>query len=382
MGVAGERIRVLVVDDSALMRKLLVRILETAEDIEVVGTAIDGDFALGKIGSLRPHVVTLDLDMPRLNGLATLRQIVERWELPVVLVSSFTAKGADLTLEGLAAGAVDFVTKPKRVLSSALDEVGRELLEKIRAAAGLRVRQLVSEPVPSELPACDREEPALVNPDFVVALGVSTGGPAALAYLLPQIRPDFPGTLLIVQHMPEGLTARFAERLGRRSAIEVREAEAGERIAPARALIAPGGSHLELRRDGEAGAVRLSRRPPVRGLRPSADVLFFSVAEAYGPRALGIIMTGMGEDGAEGLRAIRKAGGRTVAQDQESSVVFGMPRAAIERGAVEEIMPLGRMADFLNQLKGLKGLKGLQGLEGRWGGRHGEDDQRQHAGSD
>jgi len=355
MGTSADRIRVLVVDDSALMRKLLVRILETARDIEVVGTAIDGDFAIGKIAALRPHVVTLDLDMPRLNGLLTLRQIVERWELPVVLVSSYTARGADLTLEGLAAGAVDFVTKPKKVLSIALDQVGAELLEKIRAAAGLRVRQLQLDSAPTETPARSRESSTSrsSNPDFVVAIGISTGGPAALSYVLPQIRRDFPGALLVVQHMPEGLTARFAERLARRCAIDVREAGAGQRILPARALIAPGGSHLEVRRDGEAGVARISKQPPVRGLRPSADVLFFSVAEAYGSRALGIVMTGMGEDGAEGLRAIRKAGGRTIAQDQDSSVVFGMPRAAIERGAAEEVMPLSRIADYLNQFKGL-----------------------------
>jgi two-component system chemotaxis response regulator CheB len=362
-----ERIRVLVVDDSALMRKLLVRILEKAEDIEVVGTAIDGDFALGKIETLRPQVITLDLDMPRLNGLVTLRQIVERFQLPVVLVSSFTAKGADLALEGLALGAVDFVTKPQKVLSSALDEVGRELLQKIRVAAGLRVRQLFSEPLPSELPRRGAVEPSSRNPAFVVAIGISTGGPAALSYLLPRLRRDFAGSLLIVQHMPEGLTARFAERLARRSAIEVHEASAGERVVPGSALIAPGGSHLELRRDGEKGVVRLSKGAAVRGLRPSADVLFFSVAEAYGSRALGVIMTGMGEDGAEGLGAIRRAGGRTLAQDQDSSVVFGMPRAAIERGAVEEVLPLSGIADYLNR------------IDGGQGGRH---EERQLAGID
>ena len=350
--MARKPIRVLVVDDSALMRKLLVKMLEATEDVEVVGTAMDGVFALDKVERLKPDVVTLDLDMPRMDGLTALRQIVERFRLPVVLVSSHTAKGAAVTFEALAAGGVDFVTKPERILSASLETLGSELVEKIRVAAGISVRKLRRLSQPPERSSDVRQAPAEQQgeAELVVAIGVSTGGPNALSYLLPQIRSDFPASLLIVQHMPEGFTAKFAERLDSLSAIDVCEAAEGDRVMPGRALIAPGGRHLKVKRTGETPVAMLSKSPPAHGLRPSADVLFDSVAREYGGRAVGLIMTGMGEDGAEGLLAIRAAGGHTLAQDRESSVVYGMPGAAIDRGAVEKVLSLSEIGDYLNTL--------------------------------
>lgn len=345
-----QKIRVLVVDDSALMRKLLTKILEDAGDFEVVGTAVDGDFALRKIESLKPDVITLDLEMPRMDGLTTLKHIVERHRLPVVLVSSHGRSSVRGTFDGLALGGVDFVTKPTRVLSSSLDVMGAELVKKVRIAATVNVSKLqglvedLAVPEPFEEPG--RGGPA----QFAVAIAVSTGGPHALSQVLPKIRPEFAAAILIVQHMPEGFTTAFAERLDALSRIEVREATDGEAIVPGRALVAPGGCHLKVQRMGTTPVTVVSKEPALRGLRPSADVLFFSMAAVYGPRAIGVVMTGMGDDGAAGVGAIRAAGGRTIAQDRDSSVVYGMPRAAAERGFIQKVLPLDALGDYLNAL--------------------------------
>jgi len=347
-------IRVLVVDDSALMRKLLVNILEQVEDIQVVGTAMDGVFALDKAEHLRPDVVTLDLEMPRMDGLAALERIVVQFGLPVLLVSAHTAKGAKATFEGLAAGAVDFVTKPDHILSTPLESLGSELVRKIRMAAGVRVRNLTRLRIRSRSHSRitePKESKSRVGVEHIVAIGVSTGGPNALSYLLPQIRPDIEASLLIVQHMPEGFTAPFAGRLNELASVEVREAADGDELLPGRALIAAGGRHLEVKREKTEAVAVLTTAPSVQGLRPSADVLFNSVAKAIGRRAVGLIMTGMGEDGARGLRAIREGGGHTLAQDRESSVIYGMPQAAIDRRAVDKVLPLSEIGQYLNTLE-------------------------------
>lgn len=346
-------IRVLVVDDSAFMRRLLVKLLEPIEDIEVIATAMDGVFALDKIEKLegtRPDVVTLDLEMPRLDGMATLKRIVEQFQLPVILVSAHTSKGAAATFEGLAAGAVDFVTKPERIFSAPVGSLGADLVTKIRAAVRAKVRR------PSERPKSKEARAARPTPlnaqaaKAVVGIAVSTGGPNALSVLLADIRPDFEPALLIVQHMPEGFTAPFAERLAKLASIDVREANDGAVVTAGSALVAPGGEHMELQREKGKLLVRLTRTEAVRGHRPSADVLFRSIAEAVGSRSVGLILTGMGEDGAEGMVAIHEAGGHTLAQDEASSVVYGMPKAAIERGVVDRILPLSQMAGYLNSL--------------------------------
>ncbi|HXV64343.1 MAG TPA: chemotaxis response regulator protein-glutamate methylesterase [Vicinamibacteria bacterium] len=343
-------IRVLVVDDSAFMRKVLVKMLEPYPDIHVVATAMDGIFALDKIARARPDVVTLDLEMPRMDGLTALARLVGEHELPVILVSAHTSEGAKATFEGLAAGAVDFVTKPERIFSSPLGALADALVEKIRMAAKVKVNRASRVDVPHPVVGRDLgrgSSPAL----DVVAIAVSTGGPNALSKILGGIDDGFGRALLIVQHMPEGFTGQFAERLNRLAAIEVREAEDGDCITAGLALLAPGGRHMEVTRSQGRLHVRLSRTPPVGGHRPSADILFRSVAEVVGGRAVGLILTGMGEDGARGLGAIRAAGGLTVAQDEASSVVYGMPRAAIQRGAVRTVLPLPEMASFLNSLE-------------------------------
>ena len=342
-------IRVLVVDDSAFMRKVLVKMLEPYDDIEVVATAMDGVFALEKLERTKPDVVTLDLEMPRMDGRTALQRIVDDFQLPVILVSAHTSKGARATFDGLAAGAVDFVTKPARIFTTPLDGLSSDLAQKIRMASKAKVRRPALRP--PEQRALRAPLPKAAPATEVVAIAVSTGGPNALSLLLSQIRGDYRPGILIVQHMPEGFIGQFAERLSKLASIGVREAEDGDVVASGVALIAPGGRHMELVRASGKLLVRLSVAPAVRGHRPSADVLFQSVAKNVGARALGMILTGMGEDGAEGLLAIHAAGGHTLAQDEASSVVYGMPRAAIERGAVDKVLSLSEMGAYLNALE-------------------------------
>lgn len=351
-----ESIRVLVVDDSALMRKVLVNLLDKEEGIEVVGTAMDGVFALEKIEKLKPDVVTLDLEMPRMDGLTALKQIVRRFQTPVVLVSAHAAEGAGVTFEALAAGGIDFVAKPERILSAPLEPMGAELARKIRVASRVSVEKVRSQPTAAAVAQDEASSaPRYTRGEHVLAIGVSTGGPNALTYLLPQLRMDLPAAVLVVQHMPEGFTALFAKRLSEVCPLDVREAVDGDSIVAGRILIAPGGHHLTVRCAEEQPVVALSRSAPVGGLRPSVDVLFQSVADIYGPKAVALIMTGMGDDGAKGIAAVKGAGGTTLAQDRESSVVYGMPKAALETGAVDRVLSLYEMGDFLNNSKVLEG---------------------------
>jgi two-component system chemotaxis response regulator CheB len=335
------------------MRKVLVKMLEGHEDIQVVATAMDGVFALEKLERSRPDVVTLDLEMPRMDGQTTLERIVDEYELPVILVSAHTSKGARATFDGLAAGAVDFVTKPERIFTSPLESLSSDLADKIRAAARAKVRKPSSTRLlhpPQSRPSTAKQVDSAAAAE-VVAIAVSTGGPNALSLLLGQIKRDFRPGILIVQHMPEGFTGQFAERLEKLAEIPVREAEDGDVVRSGAALVAPGGRHMEVVRSAGKLVVKLARSAPVRGHRPSADVLFRSVAKTVGARAVGVILTGMGEDGAEGMVAIHAAGGYTIAQDEASSVVYGMPRAAIERGAVDRIVSLADLGPHLNALE-------------------------------
>ena len=337
-------IRVLVVDDSALMRKLIPQMIEREGSIQVVGTAMDGEFALEKIPELKPDVITLDLDMPRMDGMETLRKIMRTSPLPVIVVSAHSKDGATATFKALNFGALDFVTKPHDPTSH-MDQIAGELISKIKAAAKSQIVQL---PEPQAKP---RKVRSAVNkhekPTKVVAIGVSTGGPQALQYVLSQLAPDFPGTILIVQHMPEGFTDMFARRLDETCAIEVKEARSGDLLLPARALVCPGNKHMKVKRMPLGDIVVLNDGDKVNGHRPSADVLLNSVAYEFSDRAIGVLMTGMGEDGAEGLGVIKQCGGLTVAQAEESCVVYGMPRAAVERGHVMRVVTLDAMANTL-----------------------------------
>jgi two-component system, chemotaxis family, protein-glutamate methylesterase/glutaminase len=342
----SEKIRVLVVDDSALMRKLIPQVLQRDPSIEVVGTAMDGEVGLRKLDELRPHVVTLDLDMPRMDGLEMLRQITRKHRVPVILVSAQTERGASVTLKALALGAFDFVTKPPEAASGRLDQIAAELALKIKVAAGSGAPKMIITVPP--LKQKEQRRTAMPNwPSRVVAIGISTGGPNALQYLFSQLPADFPGCILVVQHMPEGFTEMFARRLDECSAIEVKEAQSGDLLLAGRALVCPGNRHIKVRRMEHGNVAILVDQPRVNGHRPSANVLFHSVAQEFGSSAIGVLMTGMGDDGAEGMGAIQAAGGMTIAQSPDTCIVDSMPRSAIERGFAGRVVSLSSLSSFL-----------------------------------
>jgi len=343
----SERIRVLVVDDSALMRKLIPAILERDSSIEVVGTAMDGAFALRKIEELEPDVVTLDLEMPRMDGLEILRLIMRSAPLPVILFSTHSKEGGYATLKALALGAVDFLAKPKDAAAGHLEEIADRLIAKIKVAKHAAKRKLPPVTVKEELPKLAKASHPALAPRRVIAVGISTGGPNALQYMLSQIPSDFLSTIVVVQHMPEGFTEMFAKRLDECCPLEVHEARSGDLLLAGRVLICPGNRHMMVRRMPRGDLVVLSDGPPVNGHRPSADVLFHSVAQEFSLMSVGVLMTGMGEDGAEGLGAIKAAGGMTIAQSEDSCVVSGMPRAAILKGYADKVIPLEGLGAFL-----------------------------------
>jgi len=342
------RVRVLVVDDSALMRKLIPQMLATDESIDVVGTAMDGTFCLKKIEELKPNVVTLDLEMPGMNGIDTLKEIMRHHPVPVIVFSSHSTDGASVTMKALGLGAFDFVTKPKDA-SAHMAETAKELIAKVKAAAECKLKPRI----PAGIPAKPEKVSAGAGaPTKVVAIGVSTGGPQAMEYLLTQLPGDFPGTILVVQHMPEGFTDMFARRLDELCAMRVKEAQSGDLLQPGRVLICPGSRHMKVKRLPMGDIAVLSDEPRVNGHRPSVDVLLRSVAEEFRAQAVGVLMTGMGDDGAEGLGALKKEGGMTIAQSEESCVVYGMPKAAIERGYAIRVVALDVMSATLQALCG------------------------------
>jgi two-component system chemotaxis response regulator CheB len=333
-------IRVLVVDDSAVVRKILTEKLAAQPDVEVVGTAPDPYIARDKILALQPDVLTLDIEMPRMDGLSFLRKLMKYRPMPVVILSSLSPQGSRMALEAIEAGAVDVMSKPGGPYT--VEDVELELVEKIRVAAKAkpRVRQDTrpAPPVAYKLDrGCRRQ---------LVAVGASTGGTEALRMLLEPLPPQTP-PVVIVQHMPPGFTAAFAKRLDQLCRVKVREAADGERLASGTVLVAPGDYHMLLRRDDSGYAVALKKGPKVFHQRPSVDVLFQSAAEVAGSKAVGIILTGMGKDGALGLLQMRQAGAATLAQDESTSVVYGMPREAVRLGAADRVLPIGHMAEGL-----------------------------------
>jgi two-component system chemotaxis response regulator CheB len=342
-----DRVRVLVVDDSALMRKLIPIILERDPDIEVVGTAMDGAFALRKIAELRPDVVTLDLEMPRMDGIETLRMIMRSAPLPVIVFSTHSKEGAYSTFKALALGAIDFVAKPTDAAAGNLNPVAYQLIEKIKVAKRAGGPKTLPKPAAEPAHLQKKSSRAALPPSRIIAIGISTGGPNALQYVLSQIPADIPATFVVVQHMPEGFTEMFARRLDECCALDVQEAKSGDLLIAGRVLICPGNRHVMVRRMPRGEMAILSDSPPINGHRPSADVLFHSVAQEFGLTAVGIIMTGMGEDGAEGIGAIKAAGGMTIAQSEETCVVAGMPRAAIVKGYVNKVISLDGLAAYL-----------------------------------
>lgn len=342
----GRPIRVLVVDDSDFVRQRIADGLELDPDIEVVGVARDALSARRLLGSLEVDVMTLDIEMPTLNGLDFLRQLMPVNPVPVVMVSSFTREGTSVTMASLAAGAVDFAEKPARG-GAEEKRFLEQLRTKVRAAATANLGAL--RPVISEQP----ERIASTQPGgrYVVAIGASTGGPEALHQVFERLPADSP-PIVVVQHMPARYTPKLAAQLDRCSGMEVRHASDGEEVAPGVALVAPGGEHMRIALDRHRLRVACGPGEPVNGHVPSVDVLFHSVAEVLGRRTIGVLLTGMGADGADGLGAMRAAGARTLAQDEETSVVFGMPKAAHERGAAERLVALPLVAQTIFELIG------------------------------
>ena len=328
--------RVLVIDDSPLMRSLLSQLIDQGQEMEVVGTAPDALTAREMIKSLNPDVLTLDVNMPKMDGLEFLERLMRLRPMPVVMVSSFTQAGSDTTLRALELGAVDFIGKPRAENERMLEEYAHELVEKIRVARNARLRPNVSGAVtPKQGPLPEKPVPPSRGADKIIFVGASTGGTEALKVFVEGLPPDCP-PVLVVQHMPEGFTASFARRLDALGGPRVTEAHGGERVARGTVYIAPGHSHMTIRHVPGGFVTELHRTPPVNRHRPSVDVLFDSAAEAVGRRAIGIILTGMGKDGAQGLLRMRQAGAWTIGQDEASCVVYGMPREAFLIGAVAE----------------------------------------------
>ncbi len=336
----SKAVRVLIVDDSALMRELIRGILSSDPDIEVVGAVCDPLAARQKIKELNPDVLTLDIEMPRMDGITFLDKIMTLRPMPVVMVSSLTQEGAEATFRALEVGAVDFVAKPAVNLQAGLEDKRVEIIAKVKAAAIARVQRRPTS-------QSERKTPVNLSASYsssekIVAIGASTGGVEAVNRILQAMPPDAPAILVTV-HMPENFTASFAKRLNGLCAIQVVEASDGERVLPGHAYIAPGSSHLRLGRSGANYVCVVRGKDRVSGHCPSVDVLFHSTAEAAGKNAIGVILTGMGKDGADGLLAMRRNGASTLGQDEDSCVVYGMPKAAAERGAVETEVSLGKM---------------------------------------
>ncbi len=332
------KIRVLVVDDSPFVRKALLRIFDAAPGIEVAGVASSGKEAIEKVFVLNPDVITLDVNMPGMNGIDTLKVIMEERPTPVLMLSQYTKEGADLTLSALELGAMDFVDKSSTGMMDFLD-LAREIVAKVTTIAGSR---LVAKGAHRIRTLSCLNIKGLVD---VVAIGASTGGPMALQTLLSAFPKEVPFATLVVQHMPPGFTGPLARRLDTLCAIRVKEAEDGDHVVPGICLIAPAGLHMTVRKGRELARVRLAADPPDEIHRPSVDVLFASVAKHCGERSIGVLLTGMGSDGSRGMFEIKKNGGYTIAQDEATSAIFGMPRVAVEQGGVDKVMPLGLIAE-------------------------------------
>ena len=338
-------IKVLIVDDSALMRQLLGEIVAAAPDLEVVGSAADALAAREMIKALNPDVVTLDIEMPGMDGLAFLERLMKLRPMPVVMISALTARGSEATLKALELGAVDFVAKPRAASSGELQGYADEIREKIRAACGAHLRRRAPAVAgPAGRPSVRAGGlPAPQLAERLVAIGASTGGTEAIKEVLVRLPAEVPG-IVIVQHMPETFTPSFARRLDGLGAVRVVEARGGERIEPGHAYLAPGHSHLLVKRCGGGWVTELQQSAPVNRHRPAVDMLFYSVAREAGDRAIGVILTGMGKDGAQGMLAMKQAGAWNIGQDQESCVVYGMPREAVLAGAIDEVSSLPDIA--------------------------------------
>ena len=347
-----KKTRVLVVDDSALVREILSQGLAQDPELEVVGTAANPYIARDKIIELKPDVITLDVEMPRMDGVDFLRRLMLQYPLPVVMVSALTQRGAQITFEALEAGAVDFVTKPSTDVARGLNQMLAELRQKVKIAAVANLSVWKNRvQTHTEAPKPVSGHALAESTDKVVAIGASTGGTEAIRRVVRQFPADMPG-VVIVQHMPAGFTKHFAEGLNQVCEMDVMEAKTGDRVMQGRILIAPGGKHMRVRRSGGIYLVDCQEGENVNGHCPSVDVLFDSVARYVGANAVGVVLTGMGADGANGLLEMKRAGARTLVQDETTSVVFGMPKVAFERGGAEQMLPLDRVPNAVIGLLG------------------------------
>ncbi|MCS7220756.1 MAG: chemotaxis response regulator protein-glutamate methylesterase [Anaerolineae bacterium] len=341
-------VRVLVVDDSAFMRVMISRLLGQDPALEVVGVARDGEEALAQVKALCPDVITLDVEMPKMGGLEFLSRLMAYRPTPVVMLSSLTQAGAEITVEALGLGAVDFVPKPSQ--ATAIHQVANELVTKVKRASKAKVTPLPPSREPERLRSpLDSARFAQVTAevaswDRVLIIGASTGGPRALRHVLKALPGDLPAAVLIVQHMPPGFTRSLAQHLDQCAALQVREAVAGDRLERGVALVAPGGYHMIPDRDG---GIRLDQGPAVNGVRPSVDVTLLGAAAVHGGRAIAVVLTGMGHDGTDGARALKRAGGIVLAEHESTCVVYGMPRSVIEAGLADEVVPLDQMAEAI-----------------------------------
>ena len=345
------KIRVVVVDDSALVRSLLTEIINRQPDMQCVGAAADPLVAREMIRELNPDVITLDVEMPRMDGLEFLSRLMRLRPMPVVMVSTLTEQGADITLRALEMGAIDYVAKPRIGITSGLNELAGDIVEKVRIAAAAHVKRLAAAPAAPAQPVAHGAPPAeppraplpRLSTEKIICIGASTGGTEAIREVLVPMPADSPA-IVITQHMPPGFTTSFAARLNSLCKIRVEEARDGQRILPGHAYIAPGGRHLRIDRSGSNYVAVVEDTEPVNRHKPSVEVLFRSAARVLGPNALGIMLTGMGGDGAQAMREMKDAGSYNYVQDEASCVVFGMPRMAIQAGAAHEVLPLSQIA--------------------------------------
>lgn len=339
-------IKVMIVDDSALIRKLLTDILKSDKEIQIVGTARNGKDALDKIKTLKPDIITLDVEMPIMDGLTTLKEIVSKYKIPVIMISTLTQQGADLTLKALEEGAVDFLHKPTNIFSLSQDKIQKDIINKVKASASTKVGAfqpyIPVKKIKTDLRIRTGNELLFDN---ILAIGTSTGGPRALQSLVPQLPTNINAAIVIVQHMPPKFTKSLSDRLNSTSNIGVKEAEEGDILKRGWAYIAPGDYHMTIVQEKGNLVVRLNQKPPIMGLRPTVDILMESVSKIENYSKLGVILTGMGSDGAEGITNMKSSGAFTISQDEETSVVYGMPKTAMATNCIDKVLPLNKIAN-------------------------------------